>query len=111
MIWRFAYWTLFASWVIGAALSIKRVHAGFLTNYLADLAFPPWYYIVMRGLASRKVPSLLRWFGHSPERAAVSIFVVGLASELSQRAAIVITGTYDPWDIAAYAAGLCVCYL
>ncbi|MGI0016678.1 MAG: hypothetical protein ACREBU_24910, partial [Nitrososphaera sp.] len=82
-----AYWTLLAGWMLGAVLTISHVRGGFLTNYLADLVFPPWYYIVTRGLWSRKrgVPRLLLWFGHSPERTAISIFLVGAASELSQR--------------------------
>ncbi|MCI0696320.1 hypothetical protein L0337_30495 [candidate division KSB1 bacterium] len=85
--WKLAYWTLFAGWIVGAALTMSRMRGGFLTSYLADLVFPPWYYIVMRGLSTGKqrVPRLLRWFGHSPERAAIAIFLVGTASELSQR--------------------------
>lgn len=93
---------------------MARVRGGFMTSYLADLLFPPWYYIVVRGLASRgsRVPFLLRWFGRSPERAAISILVVGTASEFSQRywPSGAIAGTYDPWDIVAYTVGLGLCY-
>src|SRR5262245_7799333 len=112
--WIIAYWTLLPGWLLGAALTMNRVRGGFLTNYLADILFPPWYYIVARGLASRqgKGPPLLRWFGHSPERAAVSIYLVGVVSELSQiwwpRG--LFAGTFDPLDLVAYAVGLILCY-
>jgi hypothetical protein len=113
--WVVAYWTLFACWALGAALSMGRVRAGFLTNYLADITFPPWYYIVVRGLASRDGRGLraLRWFGGSPARTALAIFGVGVASELAQGAwaGRVIAGTYDPWDIVAYALGLACTYV
>ena len=39
--WKIAYWVLLVCWVMGAALNMARVHGGFLTNYLADLTFPP----------------------------------------------------------------------
>jgi hypothetical protein len=51
----------------------------------------------------------IRWFGYSPGRAASSIFLVGVVSEIGQRYGI-LTGTYDPWDIVAYAVGLLICY-
>jgi hypothetical protein len=109
--WKITYWTLFAAWITGVAMYMWRVHGGFLTNYLADLAFPPWYYIVMRGiLTGGKKPYLLRWFGFSSERAAISIFLAGVVYEFGQRYRI-IPGTFDLWDIIAYGIGLCVIYL
>ncbi len=114
MRWKVSYWILFACWVLGAALDMMHVRGGFLTNYLADLTFPPWYYIVIRGLSSGKdrVPRLLRWFGQSPERTAISIFLVGAATEISQLywPRGLFKGTYDTWDIVAYALGLAICY-
>jgi hypothetical protein len=113
--WKLSYWILFVCWILGAGLGMLHIRGGFLTNYLADLSFPPWYYIVMRGLYSGKVrvPRLLRWFGKSPARSAVSIFLVGLISEVSQiywpRG--LFRGTYDPWDIGSYAIGLLICYV
>ncbi len=112
--WKLAYWVLFACWVVGAALTMWRIPAGFLSNYLSDLAFPPWFYILLRQLSSPRSNDarLLRWFGRSPERAVLSIFAVGVLSELSQInwPNGIFRGTYDPWDIAAYAIGLGICY-
>jgi hypothetical protein len=109
--WKLAYWTLFVSWVLGAAMNMWHVHGGFLTNYLADLTFPLWYYIVIRGQTTtgKKTPFLLRWFGVSAGRAAISILLSGVIYEIGQLYKI-IPGTFDLWDIAAYAAGLLVCY-
>jgi hypothetical protein len=109
--WKIAYWTLFIAWVAGVAMYMWQVHGGFLTNYLADLAFPPWYYMVMRGLLTGgKKPYLLRWFGYSSERASISIFLAGVVYELGQRYRI-IPGTFDLGDIIAYGVGLCIIYI
>jgi hypothetical protein len=115
--WKFAFWILLPGWITGAVLFMARFHGGFLTDYLADLTFPPWFYIYVRGLPTdkNKIPRLLifgKWFGASPERASVSIFLVGLVSELMTRywPKGPITGTYDVIDILFYAAGLLLCY-
>ena len=110
--WRAASWILLFTWVVGAAMSMWHVHGGFLTNYLADLTFPPWYYIVTRGLTTtgKKPPFLLRWFGVSAGRTATSILLVGVASEIAQRYGL-IGGTFDIWDIVAYTTGLGVCVI
>ena len=50
--WTIAYWTLLIGWVVGAVLNMAHVHGGFFTNYLADVAFPPWFYIFIRGLSA-----------------------------------------------------------
>jgi hypothetical protein len=108
--WRYAYWILLVCWIIGAALTMFRVRAGFLSSYLSDVTFPPWFYIVLRERVPGKgVRRWIRWIGSTPVRAASAIFLVGLVSEVGQRYGIP-TGTYDPWDIAAYAVGLLVCY-
>lgn len=87
-----------------------HVHGGFFSNYLADIAFPPWYYIVIRGLSTtgKKTPVLLRWFGVSAGRAAISILLAGIAYEFGQLYRI-IPGTFDLWDVAAYAVGPVIC--
>jgi hypothetical protein len=112
--WVVAYWALLAGWVLAAVLNMARARGGFLTNYMADLANPPWLYIGFRGLQSSEGRSrfLLQWFGRTPERTAISIFLVGAAAEVSQRywPKGIFAGTYDPWDILAYAVGLGVCY-
>lgn len=112
--WKVAYWMLLPLWILGAGLSMAKVKGGIFTNYLADLTFPPYYYIVIRGLwnDTRKIPVLLQWFGQSAERAAASIFVSGILYEFSQLywPKGLFAGTCDPWDVAVYLVGLVVCY-
>ena len=115
--WSIAYWILLIGWILGAGLFMARFRGGFFTNYLADLTFPPWYYIYLRGHSSKTgdIPSLIlfgKWFGQSPERAAISIFIVGVVSELKTLywPNGFISGTFDSLDILAYAIGLLVCY-
>lgn len=94
---------------------MARVSGGFLTNYLADLSFPPFFYIVLRGKVADRpmVIRPVRWFGKTPLRAAVSIFLVGAITEVSSYFWPLgpFGGTFDRWDIAAYAFGLAICYL
>lgn len=113
--WRFAEWALFVVWVAGALMTmypqLRRalgLDPGFFTSYGADLTQPPFMYIVMR---RGKVIRWARWFGRSPERAAFSIFAVGVATELSQIywPDGFFRGTFDPLDIVAYAIGLIIC--
>jgi hypothetical protein len=115
--WKIAYWALFCCWILGAGLFMLRYNGGFLTNYLSDIAFPPWFYIYIRGLRTedREIPNLLifkKWFGLTPERASISIFLVGLASELKTLIFPYgpISGTFDKYDILSYAIGLLICY-
>ncbi len=115
--WTIAFWTLFLCWLSVAILAMDHFHGGVLTNYVADLTFPPWFYIYIRGLTREKntIPRLLffgTWFGRSPERASISIFIVGVLTELKTYywPGGLITGTYDPFDILANAAGLAACY-
>ncbi len=115
--WTILYWILLICWVTGAALSMARVKGGFLTNYLSDLTFPAWFYIVIRGLSTKDdiLPKLLvfkDWFGVTPQRALISILVVGIISEFKTFywPAGVLAGTFDYLDIVAYALGLLVCY-
>ena len=55
----------------------------------------------------------MRWFGRSPEIAAGSLFIGSSVSELSQIAwpRGFFAGTFDPFDFAAYGAGLLACYV
>ena len=110
---------LLAIWTIAALITMypsigKALHlsGGFFSSYAADLTFPAWYYIVLRRRPLRQF-RLARWFGSSPELAASSIFVVGVISEVSQIywPNGIFRGTFDPFDIAAYATGLLVSYL
>jgi len=96
---------------------MMRVHGGFLTNYLSDLTFPAWFYIYIRGLWNNenRIPKLIifgDWFGLSPERSSISIFLVGVITELLTKywPNGPVAGTYDYLDIISYAVGLPVCY-
>jgi len=112
--WETAYWILLFGWVLGAGLAMGRVDGGFFTNYLTDLTFPAWYYIVLRSLgpAHLKSLSVLQWFARSPERAALSIFIVGVLTETKTFywPQPPIGGTFDPLDIFAYGIGLSICF-
>lgn len=115
--WLVAYWVLLASWLTGAALFMARINGGFLTNYLSDITFPAWFYIYIRGLstADRRLPSVpifKDWFGSNPERAILSILIIGIVSEMKTRywPTGILTGTFDYLDIVAYSVGLLTCY-
>jgi hypothetical protein len=115
--WKISFWILLAGWIVGAGLNMARVHGGFLTNYLSDVAFPPWFYIYTRGLwqEDKKLPRLAivgDWFGRTPERAFFSILLVGTFTEVKTYywPTGIITGTFDPLDILAYCVGLTIFY-
>jgi len=115
--WTIAYWILLVCWITGALLFMARVRAGFMTNYLSDLTFPAWFYIYIRGLSNtyNRRPKLLifkEWFGLSPQRALISIFAVGAISEVKTFywPTGIISGTFDYFDIIAYAIGLLICF-
>ena len=99
--------------MLGAGLNMARVHGGFLTNYLSDIAFPPYFYIFMRGLHNHKIPSSVQWFSQTPERSLVGIWSVGFVSEVCQYywPTGIFRGTFDPWDIASYTVGLLLVYV
>lgn len=114
--WRIAYYMLLALWIIGALLFMYRIKAGFLNSYLSDVAFPPWFYIYLRGLHRSDqriatIPIFGQYFGKTAWHAGISIFLVGMVSELLVLVGPrqLITGTFDPFDILAYAVGLIVC--
>ena len=113
--WKIAFWILLICWVVGAALSMAKVRGGFLTSYLADLTFPPYFYIALRGKGFNRplVIKPIRRFGQTPLRAALSIFAVGAVAEISSYfwPHGPFGGTFDPLDIVAYAVGLIACYL
>ena len=108
------YWALWIVFVATAAMNMLQVRVGFLTNYAADLVVPALLYVMLRGLAEVEYRTTLlrRWFGGTPERAGAVLFLASAATELSQRywPKGVFSGWYDPLDIAAFAAGIAVCY-
>ena len=115
--WKIVFYALLLCWVWGASLDMMHFHGGFLTNYLADLTFPPFYYIFIRGKIYKEetipnLPLVGRWFGKSPERSSISIFIVGVLMELKTLywPNEPFAGTFDLKDILAYATGLIACY-
>jgi len=111
--WRVASYGLLIVWVGCAVLGMNKVRAGFLTNYGADVTQPAWLYIVTRGLDDPGRRSRVkRWFGATPERAAMVIFLAAALTEASQRVwpRGVFAGRFDPLDIVAYAVGVGACY-
>jgi hypothetical protein len=115
--WKILFWMSLISWITGATLFMARVNGGFLTNYLSDLAFPPWFYIYIRGLSTndKQLPKLAffnNWFGISPERAALSILFIGVVTEVKTLywPVGIIPGTFDLADIYSYCLGLLLCY-
>lgn len=107
--WRAAYYLLLVAWVGCAVLVMKKIRAGVITNYGADLTQPAWLYVAFRDLhGSGRLRLLNRFVGSTPERAALSIFFVGVATEVSQRywPSGFFAGRFDPFDIVAYALGI-----
>lgn len=113
--WSVAYWLLWTAFLLAASLNMLDVAGGFLTNHLADLTVPALLYVVIRRRAGHERPSLLplaRWLGHTPERAALALFLASTATEATQIfwPAGLFAGRFDPWDIVAFGAGLLTCY-
>jgi hypothetical protein len=114
--WNISYWILMCLWIVGALLFMNEVNAGFFNSYLSDLTFPPWFYIQLRGLHRKDrrptaIPIIGSWFGINPLRAGISIFMVGLISELLMLVwpKNLTSGTFDKNDIIAYAFSLVIC--
>ncbi len=113
-VWTVAYWFLTVIFIVTAIISTKRIPAGFLSNYAADIGCPALLYIYLRGLNAPRRPSALgRYFGATPERAAFVLFGGSTLTELSQIwwPQGFFAGTYDPYDIVAYAISVGTCYL
>lgn len=115
--WMISYGAFLISWVLGALLWMMRFHGGFITNYLADISFPGWFYMHIRGLhrTDNKLPSLTffgTYFGVTPERAIISIFCVGIISEYITKywPNGFIRGRFDTQDILCYAISLLIPY-
>jgi hypothetical protein len=113
--WLVVYWTLMTSFLVAAALNVAQVPGGFLTDYLADLTVPALLYVLARELAPGKrlaFRGATEWLGRTPERAGLVLLLASIGTELSQAVwpRGVFAGRFDPWDIAAYAAGLVAVY-
>jgi len=110
--WRLAWCALTAAFLLSAALNLLHVRGGFLTSHLADVAVPAWLYQHARGLSPAAPSRLLhRLVGATPWRAAALLFAASAATEFAQavRPRGVFSGTFDPLDLAAFAAGLAAC--
>lgn len=110
--WKVAYWLLTVVFLVTAVISIRRIPAGFLSNYAADVGCPAWLYIGLRGLHGPQANFLGRYFAATPERAALVLFGGSTLTELSQLGwpRGFFAGTFDPYDILAYAVGVGACY-
>jgi hypothetical protein len=112
-------WTVALVFCIGisavaAALNMLRWHVPFLTTHAADIFCPAFLYIMARKLSWREKPSIVGGaLGRTPEIAAGALFLASAATEISQKYYPhgFFPGTYDPWDIGAYALGIGACYL
>ena len=113
MAWKVAYWLLTVLFIVTAVVSTRRIPAGFLSSYAADLTCPAWLYVSLRGLHGSRPNAFGRFFARTPEQAALVLFGGSALTEVSQiwwpRG--FFAGTYDPYDLAAYAVGVGVCYV
>lgn len=100
--------------MISVGLQMMSVKGGFLTNYLADIAGPVWFYGIVRQrkvLFKKLLPK-----NSDPAFAAIFVFLVGTGWEICQAfdfsgTPLAITrGRYDPWDIVAFAVSSAGCY-
>jgi hypothetical protein len=110
--WRAAWYALTALFLLAAALNMLHVRGGFLTSHLTDLVVPAWLYVHVRGLSPAAPPRLLhRLVGATPWRAGALLLAASTATELSQAVwpRGTFGGTFDPLDVAAFAAGLAAC--
>lgn len=112
--WLNAQYFLVALFALAGALNMLHVHLFFLTTHAADLSGPAFLYILARRsfvTGRARFPNSL--VGRSPELAGAVFFLGSLGTEISQKYYPhgLFPGTYDPWDIAAYAAGVGICYL
>src|SRR5262247_662127 len=84
--WSIASLLLFAASIATGLLEMMRVRAGFITNYVADIAIPAYLYIVFRGLhnPTYRTP-LTKYIGRRPEITALVILGGSIATEICQR--------------------------
>jgi hypothetical protein len=112
--WRVLSRSLLAFWVGCALLDMTGAGPFFLRSYGADVTVPAWMYIMLRSLEGpRRRQVFHRLLGRTPEQAAVLLFLASTATELMQRffPRGPIPGTFDKFDIVAFAVGLVVVYV
>lgn len=111
-VWLAVEWLLLLVWVSDAALVMLHKRAGFFTNHAADLTIPAWLYVSFRRNRRAKAMRWRRALGNlHPLALAGVFFLASAATEVSQWfwPHGLFPGTFDPADIAVYAAGLAVC--
>lgn len=99
---RVALWGLFMA--IGL-MQMAKLRWGWVTSYGADVICPALLYVI-----SRDGQSLSRYLWmpkDKPNRIAVGIFLLSAAWEVAQRIGW-LRGTFDAWDLLAYAIGVAV---
>lgn len=101
--------------ILVGGLQMRRVPAGFLTNYGGDVAGPLFLYGALRQgktvfhRFTKRVPG--------PAAAAILLFVACAAWEfcqlfdLSGTPLAITRGHFDPFDLLAYAGTVIACYL
>jgi hypothetical protein len=94
------------------ALQMGHVHAGFVTNYGADVVCPALLYVLVR--RRTMVPFNLLHMRPPPGAAAACILIPCFVWEVLQRYDLSGTplafarGHFDPLDLVAYAVGVAV---
>jgi hypothetical protein len=107
--WQTAEWVLFGIWIADAIAVMMHIRGGVLTSHAADLALPPWLYIILRrqyrGLAG--LP-MMRHIVSSALLTGISVFFASCATEVSQYfwPQGLFPGTFDWLDLLCYAIGL-----
>jgi hypothetical protein len=112
--WNITSWLLLIVWLGCGLLDMWHVRGGLLTSYGADVTLPAWLYIITRSLDNPTRKTILqRFLGRTPELAAGALFMASTFTEIGQWfwPKGLFSGTFDPFDILAYASGIAICYM
>jgi hypothetical protein len=111
--WQITSWSLLAFWLSCAVLEVTSAGPYALRAWGADLTVPAWMYIQLRSLEGpRRRQVFHRLMGRTPEQAAILLFAASTATELLQKfwPRGPFPGSFDPYDIVAFAVGIAACY-
>jgi len=88
-------------------LQMYHVDAGPLTDYGADLLAPPYLYVMFRQgrLRLGSLGALITVFG------GCALWEWAQRYDFTGTPLAITRGTFDPLDLAAYAAGLIICFI
>ena len=92
---------------------MNEVNGGFITNYVADIGGPIWFYSMIR---QKKVLFKKMLPDTTPLFSAIFVFSIGTSWEICQAfdfsgTPLAITrGQFDPFDIVCFAVSLAACY-